>query len=211
MKNNSLNNSLNSKKQFFNRWALNYDSLFPSVFYQAIHQRLLEYVTLPEKPNVLDLGCGTGRLLARLANEFPYLRGTGVDFSEEMIRQARMKKCARHRPRLIFVLGNAEALPFVDEQFNAVFNTISFLHYPNPEKVFSEVSRVLQPGGQFYLVDYAPRWETNRQIFTLTPGGIRLYSASLREEFGRQSGFNCVGHYYLLGPILLSKFIKKED
>lgn len=202
------NNLLNNKERFFDRWAPNYDWLFPSVFYQAIHQRLLDYVNLPEQADVLDLGCGTGRLLDRLASEFPSLRGTGVDFSEEMIRQARLSKRDRHRPRLIFVQGNAEALPFADEQFNAVFNTISFLHYRNPEQVFSEVSRVLQPGGQFYLVDSAPRWENSPQFFTLTPGGIRLYSPQVREQFGRQAGLTCVGHHYLFGPILLSKFTR---
>lgn len=65
------NNLSSQKQQLFDRWAPNYDWIFPSVVYQAIHKRLLEYVKLPNQSNILDLGCGTGRLLDRLAVKFP--------------------------------------------------------------------------------------------------------------------------------------------
>lgn len=78
-----------NKRQLFDRWAPLYDLLFPSVFYQAIHQRLLDYVDLPQQAHVLDIGCGTGRLLNRLATKYSDLQGTGLDFSAEMLRQAR--------------------------------------------------------------------------------------------------------------------------
>ncbi len=107
-----INASVNNKKQLFDRWAPSYDWLFPSVFYQAIHKPLLEYVNLPEPSNVLDLGYGTGCLLNSLATHFPHLRSTGLDFSPEMLRQARCRN--RYPTRLIYVQGNAEALPFAD-------------------------------------------------------------------------------------------------
>ncbi|HEY9619619.1 MAG TPA: class I SAM-dependent methyltransferase [Crinalium sp.] len=194
------------KQRLFDRWAPSYDWLFPSVFYQAIHQRLLDYVVLPDQANVLDLGCGTGRLLNRLAAHFPELRGTGFDFSAEMLRQAR--RCNRFHPRLIFVPGTADALPFVDDQFDAVFSSISFLHYPHPQQVFAEVSRVLKPGGCFYWVDpIVSQWSTSHQV-PISPGGVRLYSAARREELGQHAGLRCQGHYYLLGFILLTIFVR---
>ena len=58
-----------------------------------------------------------------------------------MLRQARRSN--RHRPHLIFVKGDVVPLRFADEQYDAVFNTLSFLHYPEPEQVFAEVCRVL--------------------------------------------------------------------
>jgi ubiquinone/menaquinone biosynthesis C-methylase UbiE len=200
------NNLLNQKQQLFDRWAPRYDWIFPSVFYQAIHKRLLEYVNLPEKSNVLDLGCGTGRLLDRLAFQFLNLRGTGLDFSPQMLRQARQQN--RHHPRLIYVQGNAEALPFADGQFDAVFNTLSFLHYPKPEQVFSEVSRVLHPGGYFYLVDPSLKQQVDSPHISVSPGGIRIYSPQMREQLGKQVGLSCLSHQYLLGPVLLTIFTK---
>lgn len=153
--------ALNNKEKFFDLWAPNYDFLLTTVFYQAVHKRLLEYVELPNPPCVLDLGCGTGRLLHRLATQFPALQGTGLDLSAQMLHQA--QQLNQHWVRLIYKQGNAESLPFVDCRFDAVFNTLSFLHYPNPQQVFSEVSRVLRPDGRFYLVDYTVKEEGIQQ------------------------------------------------
>ncbi len=196
------------KERLFDRWAPNYDIIFTTIFYQAVHKRLLEYVELPENPQVLDLGCGTGRLLNRLAATFPTLCGTGVDLSQEMLRQARKTK--KYRKQLIFVGGNAESLPFVEGQFDAVFNTISFLHYPNPDRVFSEVSRVLNSNGRFYLVDYTKADGIfSLNYFRYFGGGIKFYSPQERENLGKSVDLECIGHYYLLGPVLLTVFKKK--
>ncbi|MDZ7960445.1 MAG: class I SAM-dependent methyltransferase [Aulosira sp. DedQUE10] len=198
---------ISNKKQIFDLWAPSYDWLLPSVFYQTVHKRLLEFVDLPPRPNVLDLGCGTGRLLERLAAKFPDLRGTGLDLSSEMLRVARQKNC--HRPRLIYVEGKAESLPFAEGQFDAVFNTISFLHYLEPQQILNEVARVLSPGGRFYLVDTTLKSKAEVQLTLGSLGKVRLYSPSQRKVMGAAVGLGCVGHYYLLGPVLLTIFAKQ--
>jgi ubiquinone/menaquinone biosynthesis C-methylase UbiE len=201
-------NFLSNKKLLFDVWAASYDWIFPSVFYRAIHQRLLEYVDLPEPANILDLGCGTGRLLERLARQFPDLRGTGLDLSPQMLRMARLSN--RHHPRLIYVEGKAESLPFGEGQFDAVFNTISFLHYLEPQQVLSEVARVLTPGGRFYLVDFSWKIELELQKLPISPLGVRFYSPKQREALGSAAGLVCVKHHYLLGPVLLTIFAKGQ-
>ena len=144
--------------------------------------------------------------MQRLAQEFPTLRGIGLDLSREMLRQARQ---GNHQgTRLIFIEGNAENLPCADGQFEAVFNTISFLHYPHPQQVFSEVSRVLSPQGRFYLVDYGLEMEINPRCFPQLFGGIRFYSPQQREQLGREVNLECLGHHYLLGAVLLTIFSK---
>lgn len=200
------NEFITNKKQAFDLWAPSYDWLLPSVFYQSIHKRLLENVDLPAQPYVLDLGCGTGRLLDRLAAKFSDLRGTGLDLSPEMVRVARQSN--RHRPRLIFVEGKAESLPFADGQFQAVFNTISFLHYLEPKQIFSEVARVLSPGGRFYLVDTTVKSKPELNVNLGALGKVKFYSPNQRELMGAAAGLACVGHYYLLGPVLLTIFAK---
>jgi len=197
------------KIQLFNRWAGFYDWLVPSVFYQALHVRLLQSVQLPDNPWVLDLGCGTGRLLERLARHFPKLYGIGLDASPDMLRQARNTR--RHFPRLIYIKGDAANLPTADNQFDAVFNTVSFLHYPEPMQVLSEVYRTLKPQGHYYLVDWV--WEgPERQIEIPTgAGNIRLYRLDKRAELGKQAGFQLVNHDWLLGPVALTIFAKNQE
>jgi ubiquinone/menaquinone biosynthesis C-methylase UbiE len=202
-----MNNNIYTNKQtIFNIWASFYDCFFTTVFYQAVQQRLLEYVQLKDRSQVLDLGCGTGRLLNKLAARFPNLKGIGLDLSREMLRQARRNN--QFRERIIFVSGNAVSLPFADNQFEAVFNTISFLHYPDPEQVLQQVSRVLSPGGYFYLVDSC---FGDRDITTSVSwlGEMRLYSKTTREKLGKDVGLQCLGHHYLISSILLTIFIKE--
>ena len=195
------------KTQLFNLWARFYDLVFPSVFYQALHLRLLDYLELPEKSWVLDLGCGTGRLLQRLAKSFPELSGVGLDFSPEMLRQAR-KKSRRYAPRLIYIQGDAANLPTATAQFDAVFNTISFLHYPDPKKVLSEVYRTLKPQGKYYLVDFVWEGEEDQIELGLETGKIRLYRFSQREKMGREVGFSSIHHHWLLASVGLTIFAK---
>ena len=196
---------LKAKARFFDRWAPSYDNLLPSAFYQAIHQRLLAHVQLSAQAHVLDVGCGTGRLLNRLAQTYPTMRGIGLDLSAEMVRQAR--KSNQHRPRLMFVQGRSDAIPFAPDEFEAVFSTISFLHYPDPQQVLQSVGRVLHPQGRFYLVDYTtPKFLCQREHALLSLGGMQFYGPTIREQFGVQAGLSCIGHYYLLGPVLLTVY-----
>lgn len=218
-----MNQDLSAQKQFFfDRWAPGYDVLFPSIVYQAIHQRLLEFVELPKPCQVLDLGCGTGKLLNRLAQHYPQLWGVGLDFSGEMIRLARQRN--QHRPRLLFIQGTADQIPRADHSVDAVFSSISFLHYPDPDRVMAEIHRVLKPGCKFYLADLTPglltQWRsrskerfgnpedktTPSQPLPISPGGIRLYREGDRAQLATRANLQCVEHHYLLGPVLLTIF-----
>lgn len=206
MTSSSTEQEIQQKIQLFDIWALFYDDLVSSIFYKTLHRRLLDYLTLPKTPWVLDLGCGTGRLLDRLANIYPDLFGIGLDVSPEMLRQAR--KSRRYAPRLLYIKGDAADLPTADQQFDAVFNTISFLHYPDPLQVLSEVYRTLKPEGKYYLIDWIGIPDNGYQEIPIGAGKIRVYSFSKREEMGKQVGFNRIDHHWLLGGVGLTIFEK---
>lgn len=198
---------VNRKIELFDRWSFWYDYLLPTVFYQAIHLRLLEYVNLADQARVLDMGCGTGKLLNRLALQYPTMTGIGLDASLQMLRQAR--RSIQVRPRLIFIQAQSDYLPFADGEFDAVFCTISFLHYLTPETVFQEIYRVLKRQGVFYLVDFLPGflWSSWGSMGALG-GGLSFYSEAERNRLGQQTGFSQGEHVHLLGPVVLSQFGK---
>lgn len=197
---------LAQKRFIFDQWAPSYDFILTTVFYQAVHKRLLEYVDLPTNAQVLDLGCGTGRLLERIVQKYPHITGTGFDLSPKMLQKARERN--KYPAQLSFVEGNVEAMPFGDNSFDAILNTISFLHYPHPETVFTEIKRVLKSGGKYYLADYTNRWAEEPQEIKMSAGGIRIYSPIAREKLAETVGLTCIKHQYLLGPIMLSIFAK---
>jgi SAM-dependent methyltransferase len=112
---------------------------------------------LAASAEVLDIGCGTGRLLDQIHTVLPLATPVGIDRSTGMVTAAR-----RLRPHLRIEQGCAEALPHRDRSFDAVVTTISFHHWIDKEAAIGEVRRVLRPGGLFALTDISvddlPGW-----------------------------------------------------
>src|SRR5438045_9781485 len=73
----------------------------------------------PPKGHVVDVGCGTGEITARLAAKFPDASFTGIDLEEPHLARARAR-CIEFRDRVRFQVGDALALPFDDASFGYV-------------------------------------------------------------------------------------------
>jgi ubiquinone/menaquinone biosynthesis C-methylase UbiE len=104
---------------------------------------------------VLDVGCGTGLLAARLRRELPRVRVVGCDFSHGMLAHA-----ARRSDPAALVQATALALPFADARFDAVVSTEAFHWFPDPVRALREFRRVLAPGGRILvsLVNPPAEW-----------------------------------------------------
>ena len=91
---------------------------------------------------VLDAGCGAGRMARFLADRG--LHVAGIDLSAGMVAVAR-----RDHPDLEFVVGTLTEIPYDDDTFAGLLLWYSIIHTPPADlgRVFSEVARVLQPGG----------------------------------------------------------------
>ena len=101
----------------------------------------------------LDVGCGTGRLLAFLHDAWPGLRLTGLDLSPPYLAEAR--RLIGRTARVKLTESAAEALPFDDASLDLVVS--SFLLHELPKeirtKALAEMARVLKPGGLVVIVD----------------------------------------------------------
>lgn len=100
---------------------------------------------------VLDLGCGTGTQAMKLheivgENGFIY----GIDITGEMIEEA---KRANDRSNIRFMTGDIHELPLVDGQVDVVLSNCVINHSLKKEKVYTEIFRVLKPGGHFLIGD----------------------------------------------------------
>jgi ubiquinone/menaquinone biosynthesis C-methylase UbiE len=92
---------------------------------QTVHA-LLRLCTLPASAKVLDVACGPGYLAEAVARAQPDAAVTALDFSANMLDLARAR--LRSLRNVSFVEGDAEALPFSDGQFDAIFCNFGVLH-----------------------------------------------------------------------------------
>jgi trans-aconitate 2-methyltransferase len=102
---------------------------------------VLELLAPQPEERILDLGCGTGHLTARIAASGAKV--VGADNAEGMIEQARAAY-----PELRFEIADGTALPYVSE-FDAVFSNAAIHWMRPPEKVVSGIWSALRPGGRF--------------------------------------------------------------
>jgi ubiquinone/menaquinone biosynthesis C-methylase UbiE len=111
----------------------------------------------PDGCTIVDLGCGPGEVLMRVAALAPSLDLTGVDVDAEMIERAqrkadgRLSGAATLRPR--FAVADAAALPFADESVDLVVSSYAVHHFPDRHAARSEIMRVLKPGGRALIWD----------------------------------------------------------
>ena len=100
---------------------------------------LLEFIPVNDTQKILDLGCGTGTLTAKLAQQCEVV--LGVDASPEMIAKAR-----EAYPDLDFEVMDALALPF-EHDWDVVFSNAVFHWIPDHDQLLKKIQRALKPGG----------------------------------------------------------------
>ncbi len=100
---------------------------------------------------ILDVGCGTGEITARLAGLYAGASIVGVDLIERHLDLAR-RRCVPFRERVSFRAADAFALPFADETFDLVVCRHMLQAVPRPQDAVAEMVRVLRPGGRLHLL-----------------------------------------------------------
>ena len=113
----------------------------------------------PPAGEVLDVGAGTGEIIARLATRFSRARFTGIDLEEPHLDRARIRNAALGE-RARFQRADALALPFPDERFDLAVSRHLLQAVPDAPRVLAEIRRVLKPGGRVHLIaeDYGMLW-----------------------------------------------------
>jgi ubiquinone/menaquinone biosynthesis C-methylase UbiE len=139
-----------NQQDHFNQWSETYERSFMQwILFDRVHRGVLARVPADFAPTaVLDIGCGTGRLLRRINARWPSAALNGVDLAEGMVAQARALT-----PQATIYQAPAEVLPLPDSSVDLVTSTTSFHHWSDQAKGVSEAYRVLRPGGLFILAD----------------------------------------------------------
>jgi SAM-dependent methyltransferase len=132
------------------RWLLG-DELHPGG--EATTRRALELIGAGAGERLLDVASGTGASAILAAREFGCLVA-GVDYGADAIRGAqRAADAAGLCDQVGFIVGDAEALPFADGEFDAVLCECSLSSFPDKPRALAEIRRVLRPTGRLGLTD----------------------------------------------------------
>jgi ubiquinone/menaquinone biosynthesis C-methylase UbiE len=190
--------------QSFERRSGTYEkSFFQGIFFDRIHRNALRAVPDEMQPeSILDIGCGTGRLLRKAAKRWPKARLTGADPAEGMVKEAR-----RMTPGAEFQVSLAESLALPDGYADLAFSTASFHHWQDHQQGVRQIVRVLRPGGIFVLVDIL----MPLGIGKIHPHGRQISPASVRSIFA-QAGLEVQAQRRVMGWfILVTEGRKSED
>ena len=113
----------------------------------------LSYWEIQKDDRVLDIGCGGGATLHRMAEKVSSGHVTGVDYSAVSVETSRKNNEENIRSGKMDILeGSVENLPFADDSFDKIITVESFYFWPDPQENLKEVLRVLKTGGTFLLV-----------------------------------------------------------
>ena len=181
--------------EIFDRWGSTYErSWMQQRLFDPIHSAVLHQAESRFKPaSVLDIGCGSGRLLRKVHDYWPEAHLSGVDPAQGMLEVARQLT-----PEARFFMGSGEALPLEDASVDLALSTISFHHWQDQAAGLREVARVLRPGGSFLLADFTfPTW-----LVWLIPHA-RFHSAAQMRALFEQAGLDVQAQ-----PAPVSRFVR---
>lgn len=138
-----------------------------------LRKRSYELLDAHSGDTVIDVGCGTGKVVSELADH--ELTVIGVDVSQQMISVA-----GRRFPSCDFRTADAEVLPFQDGAVTHYRAERLYQHLKNPARALAEAKRVLAPGGRIVLLDQDyDMWAIDADDKALTRAVMRAHADTI--------------------------------
>src|SRR5262245_12261762 len=174
-----------------------------SRFMQKDAEHFFRRLGIKAGTRLLDVGCGAGQLALIAARAGAQV--TGCDISTNWLEKARARASAEGL-QITFEEGDAESLPYEDDQFDAVISLIGAMFAPRPERVAAELTRLCRPGGMIAMANWTPGGFIGQMFKTISkhiaPSGMPApvlwgHEATVRERFREGvSDLKCTPHVY---------------
>jgi ubiquinone/menaquinone biosynthesis C-methylase UbiE len=162
----------------------------------------LQQLTVPKNATILDVGCGGGRTLLRLAAMAPEGKVFGLDYSAASVAVSRDTNAREiEAGRVQIEQGSVAALPFPDRTFDIVTAVETHYYWPDLQANVREILRVLKPGGTFALIAETYRGGPLRLLYGIVMRLLRaaFLSDAEHRDLLSEAGFTEVATKHLAG------------
>ena len=162
----------------------------------------LQHLTVPANALILDVGCGGGGTVRRLATLAPEGNVVGLDYSAASVavsRETNAKEIAAGRVRI--EQGSVAALPFPDRTFDIVTAVETHYYWPDLPANVGEILRVLKPSGTFALIAETYRGGPFRLVYGIVMPllGAAFLSDAEHRDLLTKAGFTEVATMHRTG------------
>ena len=153
-----------------------------------LNEMVNDALAIENTDHVLDIGCGTGKLIRNMANQINEGYIEGVDFSHSMVSTARKKnKKHIHKGIVKIVEGDFDSTPYHNESFDKACSINTIYFWSKPDATGKKIFRILKPGGHLFLafedIQQLQQRNLNQDVF-------RFYTIKNVEDLLYKSGFS---------------------
>lgn len=139
-----------------------------------INELSYKALSLQEWDNILEIGPGNGAFVSELIEPFEYVGYTGLDYSEEMVEEAKKQNANLiSRGRVRFMQGDLAEMNFKNNAFNKIITVNTLYFWPEPAKNLGELHRILADDGKL-IIGIRPK--RNMVNLPITEFGFTMYS-----------------------------------
>ena len=142
-----MDNYIEKNIKAYDKKASNYAETLDGKFTEKFKNLLLQNMDINANDSILDIGCGNGTLLSKIADT-KKINGFGIDISPQMIKNAKFRY-----PEFEFIVSGCEKIPFNDNSMDVVTVCAAYHHFPNVDAFALEAKRLMKPGGSLYIAE----------------------------------------------------------
>ena len=155
-----------------------------------LNEMVNDALAIENNDHVLDIGCGTGKLIRNMANKISEGYIEGVDFSHSMVSIARKKNKKQINEGIVKIVeSDFDSLSYQNESFDKACSVNAIYFWPKPEITAKKISSILKPGGLLLLA-----FEDIRQLQqrNLNHDVFSFYTIEKVEDLLYRSGFRII-------------------
>jgi ubiquinone/menaquinone biosynthesis C-methylase UbiE len=169
-------------------------------FNKVLYDFVIDLMDLKDHEKILEIGFGNGKFFDSLFAQANYLNVAGIDFSEEMVNEAKLNnQDSISQGNLELFFASSDNLPFQDNSFDKVFCNMVIYFWDEPANHLKEIRRVLKPSGRFYA---GLRTKESTLRFPFAKYGFVFYEVDEWNSILKENGFEPIDERKKMDPLI---------